>query len=177
MKKTEAQVIREMRPPNFSPVGELEWARLCPRPDWLPKREKHTHAQSLGIRYERRVHERMYQLYPDHYLDSPWFIYREKGSSKNRYCQPDGLLFDIAQGRIVIVEVKFKHCAMAWWQLNSGYLPIVRAAFAPHGEFDISLCEVCRWYDPELTMPAMPRLCRDVALSPLGRFNVHIFRA
>ena len=109
------------------------------------------------------------------YVASPWFLFKEAGRETPRWCQPDGLLFLPYSGQIIIVECKLKHTSDAWWQLKMLYLPVIAKAFPEH-LWKYGLCEVVRWYDPDVFFPEAIRLIPDVAKVGPKDFGVHICR-
>ena len=96
-------------------------------------------AQRTGMRYEREI-QRILGDDCQLYYSGPWFLY-----NGGKYCQPDGLMIDLMQGLIVIVEIKYKHCVKAWRQLNGLYRPVVRKVF--NKNWDIKLLEICKTYE------------------------------
>jgi hypothetical protein len=89
-----------------------------------------------------------------------------------RWCQTDGLLFDVDRGLITLVECKYQHTSDAWWQLKMLYLPVLRTIF-PGWEF--ATVEVVKWYDPATKIPEPVFLLPDVGAAQPGKFNVHIW--
>lgn len=129
----------------------------------------------MGVRYEKRVHQEFQRRYGDYYFESPWFVFKEMEAERPRFCQPDGLLIDIQQGRIIIVEAKYSHTSDAWWQLQR-YGSVVSKAFSPNSEFAVIGLEVCKWFDPAVRAPQKPTMCSDLHYANQGSFNVHIWR-
>jgi len=74
-----------------------------------------------------------------------------------RWCQPDGLLFNLDKGIITIVEIKFKHTPLAWWQLNELYYPLISFIFGQE-LWSYRLAEWVRWYDCETPFPGQHHL-------------------
>jgi len=171
------QSPQKRAPTRFHPVGDLEWARLCRRPDWLPVKEYRTGSQAAGVRYERRVHSYLQTKYGPFYLESPWFVYKEVKGGQTRFCQPDGLLFDFELGILYVIEAKLAHTADSWWQLFWKYIPVVRMALCePDDLWQIATVEVTKWYDPAVRCPQQPRLYREIHLATPGEYGVHIYR-
>lgn len=160
-------------PRGFKPAGDLLWASLCLKPPTF-KRKRTGGRKIQGLKYEKRVHEHFQGIYGDFYLPSPWFMFRERKSTQVRYCQPDALLFDYDLGRITIVEVKYQHVEMSWWQLHKLYAPIVKQVFGdkwiPH------FVSVVKWYDPAIPYPEEVRLCKTLDEAPALGTGVHIWR-
>lgn len=155
---------------NFKPAGEVLEAHFCKCPPFIqPHRRKGRRAQ--GIKYERQVHEHFTSVLGEAYVPSPWL--RFKTESGWRWCQPDALYFDLALGRLVILEVKYQHTSDAWWQLRHLYEPVLRAMF-PSALWGIACCEVVKWFDPETVFPERVEMLR----MPLDvkTFGVHIWK-
>jgi len=125
------------------------------------------------VRYERRVHEHFLELYPDRYLPSPWVRFTNVEDANARWCQPDGLIIDLAAGEIVIVEMKYQHTADAWWQLEKLYKPVLRAMF-PAGLWTLRCVEVVKWFDPATAFPVSVRMSEKPTGN--GDFSVHIWK-
>lgn len=155
-------------PRRFRPatnVGRVELANQAPAFAKTPRRLQG--AKGNGIRYERKAQSYLSNLFGAQYLAGPWFIF-EEGDSE-RWCQPDGLLF--LADKIVLVEIKLAHCALAWWQLEHLYLPVVRHFY---GDRDYATCEVVRWYDPAIAFPRQVTLLPDLRNASPTQFSVHI---
>jgi hypothetical protein len=103
-------------------------------------------AKAQGIQYQNRVTRLLEEdCEQDRYgpdwvvLPGPWFSYLDDETL--RHAQPDVMLVNFTQGRIVVVEVKLTYCKEAWWQLNSLYAPLVRAVF-PEKLWDLGLLAI-----------------------------------
>lgn len=155
--------------------GMVDWAGLAVhRPRFGGRRLPTTGAQKAGLAYERRAQGYLCELFPDQYVPSPWVAFRLKGEPLIRYCQPDGLIVDIAQSRVTVVEIKLRHCIEAYIQLNGIYLPVVRKLFPL--PWELRQLEVTRYYDAMVGFPVKPQLVSNVELTPRSQFGVHIFR-
>ena len=159
-------------PLGFRPAGQVDrvWLSDPPR---LQKR-KYTGARLLGVQYEKKVQEYLLRQHEGDYLASPWFSFQSAGSEQLRWCQPDGILFDWKEGRLILVEVKYQHTALAWWQLRHLYFPVVRALF-PERLWTFEFCEITKWYDPQTAFPCAVSLARS-ALAHCPGFKVHIWK-
>ena len=125
-------------------------------PDFV-RRGSRAGAKGRGIRYEERTQSVLDRLYAERYVPGPWIHFSADDTSP-RWCQPDGLLFDIDRGEIVIVEIKYNHTAIAYWKLFNLYQPVVSAIFGTQWTY---ICaEVVKWYDRAVYGP------RDVTLRP-----------
>mgnify|MGYP007100099903 CR=1 FL=1 len=157
-------------PEGFSPAGQVTFAYLATAPSFTKTRR--SSAQKQGIRYEREAQAYLSGLYGLDYVPSPWIRFESAG--RMRFCQPDGLLFQPEKGRITIVEVKYQHTPLAWWQLLQLYAPVVARLF-PKQLWTLDVCEVVKWYDPSITFPVRPVLAAQVHM-PIELFKVHIYR-
>lgn len=136
------------------------------------RQRKLSGAKAQGVRYERRVQEHLEGVFPN-YIASPWFSYWIQNDHRTHWCQPDGLLLDVRSGEITIVEVKYQHCAKAYWQMRNLYLPVLRVAFPGWG---FRLCEVVKWYDPATPFPSQVTLCPSILDAPARGVGVHIWK-
>lgn len=163
-------------PEAFRPAGLVLSASFA-RPPHLRKK-RYTGRRLEGIRYERKVQDYLSTFYGDRYLASPWlrFYPRAQGDepARWRWCQPDGLLIDLAKGRITIVEVKYQHTSDAWWQVKHLYLPVLKKMF-PESWWEFDFCEVVKWYDPSTLFPEKTVLAQEVSMKH-PNFKVHIWR-
>ena len=107
------------------------------------------------------------------YLPSPWLLYVVEG--RPLWCQPDGLHFDVAKGRITICEIKLKHTADSQRQLRGVYEPVVRRMFSRPG-WGVSLVEVVKWYDPDVTYPEPHTLISDPFAHTGNKIGVYVWR-
>jgi hypothetical protein len=165
-----------MKPPRgFKPARELLWAAICDKPPHFTRDSRKSGRKLNGILYEKKAHKHFTSIYGEFYLPSPWFMFRERGSPQVRYAQPDALLFDFDLGRITIVEMKYQHVELAWWQMHQLYQPLVQHIFGKHWE--VHHCEVVRWYDPKIPFPGAVKLCRTLDEAPAHQTGVHIWRA
>ena len=160
-----------LRPAGFREASEITSVHLraC-APIFASRRQRLTGARANGVRYEKKIHEEFLRRYPANYLPSPWFEFWD--GFGHRWCQPDGLLIDVAQGLIVIVEVKHHHTGEAWWKLHKLYFPVVRALFGT--EWEYRCLEVVRFYDPSTLFPAAKLVEHPHLTPPLPIVGVHI---
>lgn len=165
-----------LRPPrHFKSVGAIEWVRYsATQPPFINGKKKLTGSRAAGIRYENKVHDYLTDLYSDMYVPSPWFLFKEVGNDRPRWCQPDGLLFLPYTGEIIIVECKLQHTTDAWWQLKMLYLPVIAAAF-PEKLWKYGICEVVKWYDCATLFPEKVKLQENIAEVRPRDFAVHIY--
>ena len=154
----------------------MQWASLTTEiPSFAKKRKRVKGALARGISYERKAQRYLEKRYQEFYVPSPWFRFKESGSSQLRWCQPDGLLFLIPYCRIIIVEIKLRHTAEAYWQSKLLYGPVLKQAF-PSQLWELAHCEVTQWYDPVTAFPEYPALYPDVLLTDPIRYGVHIWK-
>ena len=78
---------------------------------------------------------------------------------------------------MVVYEMKYSHTARAWWQLRRMYEPLLRAYTLQTNDanWTIEVCEVTKWYDPQVDFPEPVTLVRDPSSIPKGKFGVHIW--
>jgi len=120
--------------------------------------------KGVGLRYEAKVHAHLLAEF-DGYIQSPWFRYTTSDApNRINYAQPDGLIVDVEKGRILICEMKYSHCAEAYFQLLDKYLPIVRKFFNnSDSESDggkplwtFATVEIVYWFDCAVAFPTTP---------------------
>ena len=159
-------------PPRFTPAGAVRVAELSlHKPPFIaPPRTRGSKA--AGVRYERRAQSVLQDRYGDLYVRSPWFHFL---STTWRWCQPDGLLVDIARGKITIIEIKLKHTSDAWWQTRRLYEPVVKKVFPP-SIWSYAVAEVVRWYDGDVAFPEHFTFVPDPRHVPVGSLGIHILR-
>src|SRR6266567_7435628 len=103
--------------------------RLLLDPPSLPRAHR-TDAELRGLKYESRTQDELLERFGPAYIPGPWLSYEnETQPGRLRLCQPDGLILDLVRGLVVIVEIKIKHTALAYFQLTNLYLPVVSALF------------------------------------------------
>lgn len=148
---------------------------LTPPPIPQPKRRRNGR-RGAGQKYEQDVHAYLHSLYGNAYIPSLWFEFRENGRYRTRFCQTDGILFDLYNRRLTIVEVKLQHTVDAWWQLRHLYLPVLTKVFPPD-LWEYAIVEVVRWYDKAVAFPEPVKLVGDIQSLACGEFGVHIWNA
>ncbi len=115
-------------------------------------------AQKAGLAYEAKV------------LAGPLFdleavIYHPalKFRSKQRldeHCIPDAIALNDRGDIVTIIEIKSTHNFNAWNQLHNLYLPVVKAIWP---EKHINLLEICKEYNPGITLPGRSEIVDDLA--------------
>ena len=160
-------------PSRFRQAGNVRRARLSSEPPpFLNGTPRATGARAEGRRYERKAIRHFGEVFDYRFIPQPWIQYWDE--SGDHWCQPDGLLFNVREGTIAIVEFKLKHTSDAWWQLARRYLPVVSTIF-PSGIWRTSCVEVVRWFDPNSDFPVRPVLRRSLNDLRPDKINVHIW--
>ena len=158
------------KPVNFRPADRVRKARFSDEePPFLNRPARHGRKQQ-GILYEQRCHAYLGERYSVHFLSAPWIIFED--ALGLRWCQPDGIIFDVRPGRIICTEIKLRHCSEAYFQLFELYIPVLSVIFP---KWSIRGCEVCRWFDPKEPTPEAPTMRKNPVDALEGKFNVHIF--
>lgn len=130
----------------------------------VPHNRGRTYAQKLGLRYEQKVHDVLSAIYGSSFRPAPSILFEDRTGLRRAI--PDGIL-DL-DTRVVIVEVKYSHCELAWWQLKKLYLPLVlRLVSKP-----IHLCEIVHSYDPDVVWPEPHRVTSSLHRLPVGEVGV-----
>jgi hypothetical protein len=155
---------------RYFPPRIIEWAKEISSPPFTPSERTRNPAYQRGIRYQRKVQEKLRELYDKLWVDGRWFQYKAEDSPKIRYCQIDGALR--ADKHIVLCEVKYNHCADAYFQLQNLYLPVVLAA--TQTKLPVALCEIVKWYDPSTSFPCGITLQPDLHKARPGAFSICI---
>ena len=128
-------------------------AELARPPLFLSSARKYVSgSQAKGVRYERKVHETFLSL-DQLYTPGPW-IRSYTNSGRSAYHQPDGLRFDFNSGKLLVLEIKFRHCLEAYRQLRR-YQKVCQLLFP---EWEVCAVEVVRWYEPGVAWPRGGRL-------------------
>ena len=161
------------QPSRFKPAGEVADVRLSREaPGFIPKTPKLKGKKAEGIKYENKAHGYIEGL-TDYYLPSPWLHFQMQKTNTWRWCQPDGLICDMKQGKITIIEFKLQHTVQAWWQLRRLYEPVVKKLFGE--KFTYSMLEIARWVDPDIDFPEHYTYIKDPMEVEVGAFGVHIW--
>jgi hypothetical protein len=118
-----------------------------------PNAKGRTPAQKSGLRYEKKVAERLEASFGVRFQREP--CYRYETLSGGGRCYPDGVI--CFGDRLLIVEIKLSHCLRAWKQLRQLYQPVVALA---HG-LPVEVAEISRSYDPDVALPEPHALLLD----------------
>lgn len=116
-------------------------------------------AQNAGLRYEIKVCERLVEEW-EGFL--PQVVLKFTSDFISEKCIADGLLLWhplLRAGEIVVVEVKLKHTADAWFSLKYLYQPVVARAFPRQR---VRRLEICRSYESGVRLPESHTLHRSV---------------
>lgn len=118
---------------------------------YSPSPSKPTPAQAAGLRYEKKWHEfaathygPSYQTFEDRQIAFSDEVYGW------RTCRPDGVYYDPLLNWLLMFEVKIRHTADAYWQLEKLYKPVM-GHFYP--SMDKVLIEVTKNFDPSTPFP------------------------
>lgn len=166
---------KELKPPrNFFPAGRVNRVELTTEPPFITaaREGKQRGAKKRGLQYETRVTQYLLKRYENLYVPGPWLQFTTQSRNRWRLCQPDGLIVDIQNGHITVVEIKLSHTALAWWQCCRLYLPIVKRLFG--SSFSYSCCEVTKWFDPHVAFPETFILSSQPHRANRLKFTVHI---
>lgn len=123
-----------------------------------------------GKDYETQAFEELARRYPNEFQIAPWIKFVD--SRGERWCEPDGLLH--FRDTVVIVEVKIKHSARAWFQLFEVYLPLIKFL---HPDKRVTCVEFTQWCDPATPYPGQYHLCPNLKVTQDPPYtNIHIWR-
>lgn len=168
-----SEVLRSFAvPPDLFIPSEIMSAWPTTEVPYANKRRRLSPAQKAGLAYQKRIVK---------YCQSPswsvrageWYCYSDLGA-KRRYCQPDILLDSGILEPLVVVEVKLRWTALAWWQLRKLYVPVLQRVY-PNVPAFVSLA-ICRSYDPAIQIPEKVNLCDDIFDAKPSAFNVLVVR-
>ncbi len=162
----------------------LEAEMLTGQPKFVNSGRRRRGRMGAGLRYEAKVQRDFLGRF-DGYMPAPWFRYTTSDAPRRvNYAQPDGILVNVEQGKITICEIKYSHCAEAYFQLVDKYLPIVRKFFNNSEQessgaaslWSFATVEVVYWYDCAVAFPTKPKLRERVRDVRVGELAVHICR-
>ena len=105
-------------------VGLKKAELLEERPTFIPE-GKYNGVQMAGIRYEKRVADRLKNRYGEERVwHGPWFQFEDKHGAG--FCSPDILIFPTGSGPVIIGECKLTVSREAERQLKKLYVPVVK---------------------------------------------------
>lgn len=164
------------RPRGFRPSDLVTQAEFCESPFGPPSRANNPSAVR-GQAYERRAHRHFAELFPAQpaspfYVPARWirFLTSDPRERRYRFAEPDGLLIDVERRHIIILEMKLTHTCYAWWGLRRLYEPLIRKIFGR--DWTYAVCEVCRYYDPEVAFPEPFTFVRSPTALAVNGFGV-----
>ena len=161
-----------LKPDPFNDmIEEAQWAKY--EPSFARVRVRPTGAQLAGKRYEAAA---LLHLYRSHkaFVPLPWLTYKYVEDSSWKWCQPDGVLFDFAHGRICVVECKIRHTAQAFSKLNDIYLPVLKLIF-PETLWQFSGVEFTKAYDCAVKLPVRVSIHDLIEEVPSNKFGVVVW--
>lgn len=161
-----------LAPSNFVSAGIVDRAYFSPSAPPFLRQRRYSGRRAQGVCYEKKVQARLLDLFPNSYMPSPWLHFQSAG--RWRWCQPDGVLFDVDNARIICIEVKLNHTTDAWWQTRRLYVPVLQKCLEGQ-TWDFEVCEVVRWFDPAVQFPEPVELTAQVD-KPSDNFKVHIWK-
>jgi hypothetical protein len=157
-------------PRNFRPANNVVFAKITDVPSFC-KISKYTGRRRAGVLYEKKAQAQLCKMF-DNYVPGFWIKFVQ--DNKVRYCQPDGLLFDLERGVITICEIKLQHTSDAWWQVMHLYAPVLRALF-PEKLWTFEYCEIVQWFDSAIPFPTEIHMVSDPSFRS-SKFKIHIWR-
>ena len=117
-------------------------------------RKKPVGAKANGVRYERKALDKLESIAPSEgkWVRSPWIEFCDQ--SGKRWCQPDAFFMG---SQNIVFEIKYKHCAEAWFQLWRLYVPVLEHLYG------VPFCgvEVVKWLDPAIQFPERFLMLRE----------------
>lgn len=157
----------------------MAFASFASRPSFTNNKVSLTKVQKTGLRYEKRA-----QTYVNSLCDlagkyrclcNPWIMYSCRGDPDGsvNFCQPDIVLVDSNDSRVVICEVKLSHTADSWKQLRQLYEPVLRHIYP---RATISLVEICKWFDPHTQFPETFYYEENPLNAVAEKFAIHIYK-
>ena len=115
----EADKVRLPPPPAYIkfPLGDIRDAAFAEaNPHKSRKAARPSAAQKAGLAYQKRIGALLGDTVPAPSLVSgPWLWYLD-ATGRRSYCQPDFLIRE--PSRVLVVEVKVRWTADAWYQLR-----------------------------------------------------------
>lgn len=114
--------------------------------DFAIKAAGETHAQRLGLRYEKKVLAQLGTIFAGSFHPSPPLYYKDQNGLG--LAIPDGIILGLRS--VLCIEVKSQHMPEAWWQLRKKYEPVLRKIYP---EVRILLLEICNQLDSAQPFP------------------------
>ena len=135
-------------------VNDVRW---CDGRVFSPKRVRGT--KRLGLQFERRVVDVLSAIYGDAFTPSQGIRYKVRNEPALAIL--DGVLR--LGDQLVIIEVKLAHTVRVWEQLMLRYATLVRAL---EPQRQVRTVEVCRSYDPAVSLPGPHELIHVLPRTP-----------
>lgn len=167
---------QHLKPEKLRPANGVIWSEIAQHPPSFVRRAS-SGRRKLGVQYEDRVHLHIQAGLDQHqlYWAGPWIRFLCQGEERSRWCQPDGLHFDLKSGLLTVVEMKYTHTSDAWWWVQQLYLPVVRSLF-PSNLWTYRRCEVVHTYDPATRFPEQVTRIRRLSELDSKHFGVMILK-
>lgn len=162
---------------NFRPARDVYDAKLLSGPPAFVQtsQRRRRGARWNGIRYQRLLDSYLTERYGELFTPGPWVEFHDGPTKEKRWCCPDGLLIEIRRGRITVIEAKYSHTELAYYQLFDLYIPVMQALF-PKTLWTFAGIEVCARYDPAIALPTRAIMRKTLLDAYPREFNVHIWR-
>lgn len=161
---------------KFRPARDVTRAKLIPAaPAFVREYSRKSGRRWAGIKYQREVDVAFEKRFGGTYIPGQWLEFVDGPSGETRYCQPDGIIIELKRGRITVVEVKYSHTELAYYQLFDLYLPVLRALFPPQ-LWTFAAIEVCSRFDAAVALPVKPVMRKELLDAIPNAFNIHIIR-
>jgi hypothetical protein len=116
-------------------------------------------AQNAGLRFEAKVSEALTRKYEGFLQQVPFKFVGDHSPEK---CILDGILFHhpkMVNRELILVEMKKRHTADAWFQLRYLYHPVVQRVFQ---NYNLRLLEICKEFELGVVLPEPYQLHRSV---------------
>lgn len=116
-------------------------------------------AQNAGLRFEARVSAQLTERYPGFLQQVPFHFVGDHAREK---CILDGMLFwhpKMCNHEMLLIEMKKRHTADAWFQLRYLYYPVVKYCFP---SYNLRLLEICKEFEIGVSLPEPYALHRNV---------------
>lgn len=105
-------------------VREVEWARECAWPSFIPQPKRLRGTKALGLGYERKLARELARSLPKT-RHGQWYEYC--ADSEKGWCQPD-FVVPLWEATLVL-ECKLANIEQAQAQLSELYVPILRQVY------------------------------------------------
>ncbi len=74
-----------------------------------------------------------------------------------------------------MIEAKYSHTDLAYYQLFDLYIPVLQALFPP-ALWTFAGVEICSRFDPAVQLPTRVVMRKNILDALIHEFNVHIWR-